>query len=174
MIFLYIVLIILVTIIALAIVAPKKYHVERSIEINKPLAEVFNYIKFIKNQDNWSPWKKKDPNMKQEFFGEDGTLGFIAKWVGNKEVGEGEQEIKNIIDNSRLESQLRFFKPWKSESDAFINVKEIDANCTEVTWGFTGTNKTPVNIMMLFFNMEKTVGKDFNEGLESLKEILEK
>ena len=174
MVFLYIVMAILVIIIVLAVAAPKTYHVERTIEINKPLSEVFNYIKHIKNQDNWSPWKKKDPNMKQEFFGEDGNVGFIAKWVGNKEVGEGEQEIKNIIENSRLESQLRFLKPWKSVSDAFINVKEIDADITEVTWGFSGNNKVPMNIMMLFFNMEKTVGKDFQKGLDSLKEVLEK
>jgi hypothetical protein len=111
--------------------------------------------------------------MSQEFFGEDGTIGFIVKWIGNKEVGEGEQEIKNIIDNSRLESQLRFIKPWKSMSAAFINVKEIDVDSTEVTWGFSGNNKVPMNIMMLFFNMEKTVGKDFQEGLESLKELQE-
>ena len=173
MIFLYIVMAILIIIIVLAVVAPKKYQVERTIEINKPLAEVFHYIKHIKNQDNWSPWKKKDPTMKQEFFGEDGTIGFIAKWVGNKKVGEGEQEIKNIIENSRLESQLRFLKPWKSESDAFIDVKEIDAESTEVIWGFSGNNKVPMNIMMMFFNMEKTVGKDFQEGLENLKEILD-
>lgn len=174
MIFLYIIMSILVIIIVLAVAAPKTYQVERTIIIDKPLAEVFNYIKHIKNQDNWSPWKKKDPNMKQEFFGDDGTVGFIAKWIGNKEVGEGEQEINNIVENERIESQLRFFKPWKSESDAFINVKELDTNRTEVTWGFSGTNKVPMNIMMLFFNMEKTVGKDFAEGLESLKEILEK
>ena len=172
--FLYIIFLLLGFIIVLALAAPKKYRVERTIIILKPLPEVFNYIKHIKNQDNWSPWKKKDPNMVQEFFGEDGSIGFIAKWNGNKEVGEGEQEIKNIVENSRLESQLRFLKPWKSESDAFINVKEIDADNTEVTWGFSGNNKVPMNIIMLFFNMEKTVGKDFQEGLESLKEILEK
>ena len=171
--FLYIVLLFLGFIIVLALAAPKKYHVERSIIIMKPLSEVFNYIKHIKNQDNWSPWKKKDPNMDQEFFGEDGTVGFIAKWNGNKDVGEGEQEIKSIVENSRLDSELRFLKPWKSTSDAFIIVKEVSSNTTEVTWGFSGNNKVPMNIMMLFFNMEKTVGKDFNEGLESLKVVLE-
>ena len=171
--FLYIILLLLGFIIVLALAAPKKYRVERTIIIMKPLSEVFNYIKHIKNQDNWSPWKKKDPNMDQEFFGEDGTVGFVAKWNGNKDVGEGEQEIKNIVENSRLDSELRFLKPWKSTSDAFIIVKEVSSNSTEVTWGFSGNNKVPMNIMMLFFNMEKTVGKDFNEGLESLKVVLE-
>lgn len=111
--------------------------------------------------------------MVQEFFGEGGTVGFIAKWNGNKDVGEVEQEIKNIIENSRLDSELRFLKLWKSTSDAFIIVKDVSNNSTEVTWGFSGNNKAPMNIMMLFFNIEKTVGKDFNDGLESLKAIME-
>ena len=51
--------------ILLALIAPKKYQVNRSIVINKPLPEVFQYLKHIKNQDDWSPWKKKDSNMKQ-------------------------------------------------------------------------------------------------------------
>ena len=56
----------------------------------------------------------------------------------------------------------------------FLKVKEVNNNSTEVVWGFSGINKVPMNIMMLFFNMDKSVGKDFNEGLESLKEVLEK
>ncbi len=172
--FLYIIFLFLGLIIILALAAPKKYHLERSIVINKPITEVFNYLKLIKNQDYWSPWKKKDPNMKQEQFGEDGTVGFINKWMGNKEVGEGEQEIKNIVENNRIDSELRFLKPWKSISDAFLIVKEVSKDSTEVTWGFSGINKVPMNIMMLVYNMDKTVGKDFMEGLESLKENLEK
>ena len=68
---------------------------------------------------------------------------------------------------------MRFLKPFKSTSDAFLKVIEIEEG-TQVTWGFKGKNKFPMSIMMLFMNMEKMIGKDFEEGLESLKEILEK
>lgn len=174
MIFLYILLGLIVIIIFLALIAPKKYEVNRSVIINKSLPEVFQYLKFVKNQDNWSPWKKKDPNMKQESVGTDGEVGFIAKWEGNKEVGIGEQEILHIEHNHQIKTELRFLKPWKSTSDAYIKVTEVEANQTNVTWGFTGNNPVPMNIFMLFFNFEKAVGKDFEEGLASLKEILEK
>ena len=163
-----------VLLILLAIIAPKDFHLERSIIVEKPISEVFPYLKNIKNQDNWSPWKKKDPNMKQEFFGEDGTVGFIARWEGNKDVGVGEQEIKGIVENEQIDTELRFLKPWKSESDAFLKVKEVNSNSTEVVWGFSGVNKVPMNIMMLFYNMDKAVGKDFDEGLNDLKQVLEK
>jgi hypothetical protein len=170
---LYIVLGIVALIVLLALFAPKKYHVSRSVTVNKPIAEVFDYIKYVKKQNEWSPWKKKDPNMKQEYIGTDGEVGFVAKWEGNKEVGTGEQEITKVVENKALESQLRFFKPWKSQSNAFINVDEIDANSTNVTWGFSGVNKPPSNIFFLFFNMDKTVGKDFQDGLNDLKHNLE-
>ena len=170
---LYILLALITIVLFLALVAPKKYEVNRSVVVNKSLPETFQYLKLIRNQDHWSPWRKKDPNMKQESVGTDGEVGFIAKWEGNKEVGIGEQEILHIEHNDRIESQLRFFKPWKSVSNAYIKVTEVAPNQTNITWGFKGENAIPFNIFMLFFNFEKTVGKDFEEGLFTLKEILE-
>ena len=174
MIFLYIIAGIVVLLLILAMIAPKKFEVSRDIEINCSKSKAFEYLKYVKNQDEWSPWKKKDPDMKQEFVGTDGEVGFISKWVGNKEVGEGEQEIKEIIEGSQLNTELRFFKPWKSQSDAYIKVEDIGEERCRVIWGFKGKNKIPFNIMMLFMNMDKAVGKDFEEGLQSLKEILER
>lgn len=57
--FLYIVLAIISLIVILGLLAPKSYEVDRSIMVNKALPDVFQYIKFIKNQNDWSPWKKK-------------------------------------------------------------------------------------------------------------------
>ena len=34
--------------------------------IEKPNNEVFQYVKFLKNQDNFSTWAQKDPNMKSK------------------------------------------------------------------------------------------------------------
>ncbi len=164
---------VILLIVLLALIAPKSYHVERSITINKPLSEVYNYLKFIRNQDHWSPWKKKDPNMKQDQVGTDGEVGFIAKWEGNKDVGIGEQEIIKLVENELVQSKLRFFKPWKSESDAFIRTTDADDRGTKVTWGFSGQNKVPANIFMMLYNVDKHVGKDFDEGLSELKHILE-
>ena len=49
----------------------------------------------------------------------------------------------------------------------------IQINLTQVIWGFSGKNKFPISIMMLFMNMDKAVGKDFEYGLNKLKGILE-
>lgn len=170
---LYIVLVLVVLVIILALIAPKSYNVNRSIVINKPLPHVFSYLKYLKNQDNWSPWAEKDPNMKKTFTGTDGEIGFVSSWIGNKDVGEGEQEITGIEENKVINSQLRFLKPFKSTSDAYLTVDK-DGENTKVTWGFAGKNKFPMSIMMLFMNMDKMIGKDFEYGLNKLKGILEK
>ena len=171
---LYIALGFLVIFLILVLLAPKRYHVHRNVEVNKSLSDVFKYLKSIKNQNDWSPWKKKDPDMEQQYLGKDGEVGFISKWQGNKDVGSGEQEIKRIVKDEIIESELRFFKPWKSQSDAYLRVEYLGDERTKVTWGFSGKNKFPFSIFMLFFNMDKAVGKDFEEGLASLKHILEK
>ncbi len=171
--FLYIITGILLLLIILGLLAPKNYNIFRSIVINKNKAEVFEHLKFLRKQQEWSPWAKKDPNMEKKFTGVDGEVGAISYWNGNKEVGEGEQEITRIITNERIEGELRFFKPWKSISDCYFNVKELEAEKTIVTWGFSGKNKFPVSLMMLFMNMDKSVGKDFEKGLADLKGLLE-
>lgn len=173
MIFLYVIAAIVVVIIILAAIAPKTYEVNRKITINKPVSEVFEYLKYVKNQDHWGPWNSRDPEMKQTHTGVDGTVGFINKWESDhKQVGHGEQEIVRIEEGVSMETELRFLKPWKSVSQGYLRTSESNGG-TEVTWGFHGTNKVPMNIMMLFFNMDKAVGKDFEEGLANLKRILE-
>ena len=39
---------------------------------------------------------------------------------------------------------------------------------------FDGKMNYPMNLMLLFMNMDKMIGKDFESGLKNLKTILEK
>ncbi|QNJ98539.1 SRPBCC family protein [Constantimarinum furrinae] len=175
MILVYIFAVLIGIIMLLMLVAPRKYDVQRSIVVNRPLNEVFQYLKMIKNQDEWSPWKSRDPEMKQTFEGVDGTVGFVARWESDKkDVGVGEQELKGLIENERVDTEIRFLKPWKTVSDGYLLLRAIEPSKTEVIWGFKGNNNPPINVMMLFYNMDKSVGKDFDEGLAKLKATLEK
>lgn len=172
MILLYVIAGLLLLLVILALLAPRDYQVERSTIIDQSRPEVFNYLRFLKNQDEWSPWSMKDPEMKSELRGTDGEVGAISAWDGNKDVGAGEQEILSIRENERIDSELRFFKPWRSTSDAYMITEDYDHGQTKVRWGFKGKTPIPFNILMLFMNMDKMVGKDFEEGLENLKSKL--
>lgn len=163
----------LVLIIILAAIAPKTYNVHRSITIDKPKEIVFEYMRYLKNYDAWSPWHKKDPAMKITYSGTDGQKGSKSTWEGNKEVGSGSQTITHIAQYELIESTIQFLKPWKSESIGYYHFEDAAPGQTKLTWGFKGTNRFPATIFMLAYNMDKVVGKDFTDGLESLKKLLE-
>ena len=167
------ILIALVLIIALFV--KKDYAVERQISINKPKAEVFNYIRFLKNQRHYSVWAQKDPNMEMVYKGTDGTVGFVAAWRSNDdEVGTGQQEIIKITDGERIDLKLKFKVPFEAEDDAYFTTEPLSGGETNVKWGFKGKFNYPMNIMGLFFNMDKMVGGDLEKGLKNLKVELEK
>ena len=157
-----------------ALFVEKDYAIEREITINKPKQMVFDYIKFLKNQDQYSKWNKIDPNMKKEYKGVDGTVGFISFWDSKDEnVGKGEQEILKITEGERIETKLRFKIPFEAQDDAYVATQRITENETKVTWGFKGSFPYPANLMRLFFDMDKEIGGDLETGLSDLKKILE-
>jgi len=158
----------------LALFVKKTYSVEREINIEKPQREVFDYIKFLKNQNNFSKWATMDPAMKQEFRGTDGQAGFVSAWESkDKNVGKGEQTIVGITEGERIDYDLHFIEPFESKSKAYLLTAPVSDSQTKVTWGFTGRMNYPMNIMQLFMNMEDMIGDDLNTGLSNLKRIME-
>jgi hypothetical protein len=174
-----IVLLVIVGAIALLLITAlflkKEYAVVREISINKPKAEVFEYIKYLKNQDEYSVWAKMDPNMKKEYRGTDGTVGFVSAWESKEDnVGKGEQELKQIVEGERIDMELRFIEPFEVNDNAYMITESLNENETKVTWGFNGKMDYPMNLMLLFMNMDEMLGKDLETGLQNLKANLEK
>lgn len=169
-----IILLILIAIpLIVAIFVKKDYAVEREIVINCDKQEVFDYIVMLKNQDNYSIWAQKDPNMKKSYKGTDGTVGFEAFWDSkDEEVGKGSQQITKIEDGKRIETKLKFKIPFEAEDDAYMTTEAANGG-TKVKWGFTGNFPYPMNIMQLFMDMDEMVGKDLDTGLKNLKKVLE-
>jgi hypothetical protein len=151
-----------------------KYDVEREVTIEKPKQEVFDYVKYLKNQDNYSVWAKKDPSMKKEFTGEDATVGCISSWEStDPDVGKGEQKITGIKDGDRIDYELHFIEPFESTDYAYMTTAAVNDSVTSVKWGFNGEMKYPMNLMMLFMDMEEMLAPDLQNGLNNLKSILE-
>lgn len=156
-----------------AAIAPKDFSVQRSVTVNKPKSEVFPFVKMLKNQDSYSVWAQRDPNMKKEFRGEDGTVGFVSAWEGNKEVGSGEQEIKGIVEGEKVDYELRFKEPFESTASSYMSTEDEGGSATKVTWGMHGNTPYPFNFMHLFMNMDKMLGPDLQAGLDKMKTVVE-
>ena len=157
----------------LHLMSPPSFKVEREITINKPKAEVFAFLKSLKNEQKWSPWAKKDPNMSITYRGVDGAVGSVSAWSGNQEVGEGEQEVKNIVEGERIDLELRFKKPMENTGTAYFITEALGPQQTKVKWGTEGQSHFPTNIICLIINMKKMLADTFDEGLAQLKKVME-
>lgn len=155
-------------------VRAKDFTYERQITIGVPAAEVFAYIRLLKNFKSWNPFLRKDPNTKQEHRGTDGETGFVAHWEGNRNVGSGEQEITKIVPGERVEFELRFFRPFQATNKAWFAVESLGSQQSRVRWGMSGQTKFPMTIFSLMCSFDKMIGREFEQGLSQLKTILEK
>jgi hypothetical protein len=149
----------------------KNYRVSRSATINRPAAEVFQYIKLQKNQDYYNKWVMADPAMKKDYRGNDGSIGFVYAW-DSKKMGKGEQEIKSMTEGKEITTELRFEKPMESVGHATMTTEPVSESQTRVEWTMKGRTGYPFNLMNLF--IDGMLGKDMESSLAHLKNRLEK
>jgi hypothetical protein len=171
-------LIVLGVLVALILVAgavlPKDFEVEREVTVAKPKAAVFEYLKFMKNSQEWSPWMKLDPKMTTEFRGsEDGKIGAVYSWRGNKDVGAGSQTITGMIEGERIDYDLHFVEPFDNSARAALITTSASETSTTVKWWMKGRSPFPFNVVCALMNGKKAVGDDFEKGLASMKSVLE-
>lgn len=167
---LLVVLSLLVLLLIVALFLKKGYEINRSIIIDIPQSEVFKFIKLLKEQKRYNVWVMKDPNVKMDYVGTDGTVGAINTWEGNKDAGKGEQEIIALTENS-VTIELRFEKPLKNVGLTIMSAIAVDTNQTHVTWIMSGKVPYPMNLMTAV--MSNMLGSDMSRSLMNLKSSLE-
>ena len=155
-----------------ALFIPKDFSYQKSVNIYAPIDTVWLNVSSLTALDKWSPWNDHDPTMKKKLTGTDGTVGAIMSWE-SEVVGSGNQMITTIEKPTFFETQLNFIKPHESHGKAFIKLV-TEGNGTMATWGMTGMMPYPMNVMILFMNMEKNMGNDWNIGLGKLKKLCER
>ncbi len=154
----------------LALAGPSNIKVERSIVINKSgetLKSVLGDFKFF--HDNWSPWTEKDPAMVNNYSGKPGEIGHRYEWSGNKEVGKGAMELVSMQGDS-INQKLSF--EGEGDSKAYYVVKS-SGDTSNITWGVSFDIGFMGRPFMLFMNMDKMMGADFEKGLSNLKKVVE-
>lgn len=156
----------------LALFMKREHYVRREIIVNAPSQKVYDFLKLLKNQDKFNKWAKTDPNRKWEYKGTDGTVGFMITWNGNKNAGEGEKEIMNLVEGKRIETQIRFVRPMKTTADIIMETEALSNHQTKVNLINSGTLKYPMNIFIPL--AEKRFPQDMDASLLALKDLLEK
>lgn len=147
------------------------YNLKRTIVVDAGKDKVKAYMENFENFQNWSPWAEMDEDMDVEITGAAGSVGSRYEWEGNEDVGKGTMTITDVSEDT-VKIHLIFKEPFESESPTYYAFKDVGGK-TEVTWYMEGEMAYPWNIMSLFFSMEETVGKDFEKGLDKLKNSVE-
>ncbi|MBV8328595.1 SRPBCC family protein [Chryseobacterium sp.] len=167
--------IIILLIIVYALVAvlafSKDYHYEKSVVINAPKEKVWQYVGSLKGYNAWDPFSKADKNIVITYSGEGDKVGDSYHWKGDKNVGEGEQTITEIVPGEKMMTKLHFIQPFEGDAKAAFVVTP-EGSGTKVTWMIDNELNAMMKIMkpMMNSNMDKM----FGQGLEDLKKLSEK
>ena len=160
--------------VVVALFSPGNYKVERSRIIHTPANFVWNHISTFEMWNAWSPWQEMDRNAKYQFDGTSGTVGAKVSWDGNREnVGVGSMVINELETNKKIGYDLNFTEPWVSSSKGTVTLMDYK-DSTQITWVDQGDFSFLQRPMMLFFDFDEMLGKDFNRGLfkiDSLSQI---
>ena len=152
---------------------PAEFRVTRTATYAAPAPAVFAQVNELRKWEAWSPWAKKDPQIKHAYEGPAAGAGAVTSWVGNKDVGEGRMSIVESRPAELIRFKLEFFKPFTATHTAEFTFKPA-GNQTAVTWSMSGQNNFIAKALHLVFDMDKMVGGDFEAGLASLKTIVDK
>lgn len=151
---------------------PNTVRYERTTVINASPEKILPHITDFRKWKPWSPWERKDPSMQRDHSGAASGVGAKYHWLGNNKVGEGSMEILSA-DSSGVKIDMRFIKPFKTECAASFQFTP-QGNGTNVRWSMDGPNLFMGKVMSVFMNMDKMIGKDFEQGLAGLKAEAEK
>lgn len=146
---------------------PDTFHVERSISVAAPPANVRALVDDFHAWRGWSPWEKLDPNLQRTFDGPPAGAGAKYAWRGNREVGEGRMTIEQS-DPSRIVIELEFLKPFEASNTATFTFVGTEQG-TKTTWAMDGRNNFMSKAFHLVMDMDKMLGADFERGLEAIK-----
>jgi uncharacterized protein YndB with AHSA1/START domain len=163
----------LVVVLALAATQPDTFRVQRATAIKAPPEKIFPLINDFHAWGAWSPYEKKDPDMKRTLSGAPAGKGAIYEWDGDSNVGAGRMEITESSPSSKIALNLDMMKPLTAHNVVDFTL-EPEGDATTVTWSMKGEAPYFAKIIHLFLDMDAMVGADFEAGLANLKALAEK
>ena len=151
---------------------PDTFRLQRSTTIAAPPDKVFALINDLRQFNSWNPFAKMEPSAVITYDATSAGVGGAYGWKGDK-TGEGRMQITESVPAQRVSAKLDFVKPFEAHNTVDFTVQP-QGNGSQVTWAMHGPMPYLNRVMTVFFDMDKTVGKDFEAGLANLKALAEK
>jgi uncharacterized protein YndB with AHSA1/START domain len=158
---------------AYAAFKPDSFRLERSTTIAAPPEKVFALINDLRRFNEWNPFAKLDPQNAITYDPLTAGVGGAYNWQGEKS-GAGRMQITESVPAQRVTATLDFSKPFEAHNTVDFTVQAQGEKGSSVSWAMHGPMPYLNRLMTTFFDMDKTVGKDFEAGLANLKALAEK
>ena len=146
---------------------PDNFRIERGAQIDAPSDVVFTLINDLHQWQRWSPFEKLDPDMEKTFSGPTSGPGAVYAWSGNNKAGEGRMTLLESKPGEFVAMRLDFVKPFACTNQVGSSLTPSETG-TRVSWVMEGKNNFMGKAFSVFMNMDKMVGKEFEEGLANL------
>jgi len=150
---------------------PRKFHVERSVVIDAPPAQVHPAVNRLKEWPTWTAWTvERFPDMKVSFAGPEEGVGARYEWEGES-IGQGELEIKTSDPAKGVTYEMAFNHGAMPSTGGLTCASE--GRGTKVTWYANGDlGFSPIG-RFFGLSMDSMMGPDFQTGLSNLKKKVE-
>lgn len=142
-----------------------KLNVSKSIVINASPEKVFKVISDFSQWQTWSPWLIMEDGVKVNVRADKKYY----EWEGDL-VGAGNMTVTAEKEFSRIDYDLMFLKPWKSQAKVAFELKEKGEE-TIVTWYMDSS--LPFFLFWMKKMTENFIGMDYERGLKMLKNYVE-
>ena len=152
---------------------PDSFRLQRSTTIAAPPDKVFALINDLRQFNTWNPFAKMDPKQVITYDAVTAGVGGAYTWQGEKS-GAGRMQIAESIAPQRVSAKLDFSKPFEAHNRVDFTVKPQGDKGSTVTWAMQGPMPYFFRLVTIFSDMDKTVGRDFDNGLANLKALAEK
>lgn len=152
---------------------PSTFRIQRSTVIAAPPDKVFPLINDFHLWQKWAPQDRDDPTVKRSFAGASSGVGAISDWSGKGPTGAGRMTIIESAAPIKVTVQADWRQPFATRNmNEFTLQPQGDG--TMVKWFMQGKNLYMMKVMSVVVNMDKMMGKHFEEGLTNLKAAAEK
>lgn len=147
--------------------------VKQSVDIAAPVETVWNLTSNMTALNSWNVWFKKDKMMKTSIAGNEGHPGSRFCWESDStEMGKGCLILSQLTTLRKVELDLFFYAPYKTNAKAYISLQPMGNN-TRVTLNFNCTPPYLLKVIMLFRRAEKMIAANFALSLQELKRLSE-
>jgi uncharacterized protein YndB with AHSA1/START domain len=168
-----VVAVVIVAVLAFAVTKPDNFRVQRALDIKAPPEKLYGILTDLRRSVEWSPYEKKDPDMKRAYGGAPAGKGATYEWDGDRNVGAGRIEIADASPPKKVVLKLDMTRPFMA-SNVVEYTLEPSGDATRVTWSMQGPMPYPAKVVSVVVDMDKMVGNDFEVGLANLKAYAEK